>query len=77
MVFSDNLILYTDDRVINLEQTKRRKMMTAKNNTVILKKKSGMHLLRVSDWNGNETYYDTVAKAKTYLGTFGKVIWVD
>lgn len=77
MVFSDNLILYTDDRVINLEQTKRRKMMTAKNNTVILKKKSGMHLLRVSDWNGNETYYDIVAKAKTYLGTFGKVTWVD
>lgn len=77
MVFSDNLILYTDDRVINLEQTKRRKMMTAKNNTVILKKKSGMHLLRVSDWNWNETYYDTVAKVKTYLGTFGKVIWVD
>lgn len=77
MIFSNNLILYTDDRVINLEQTKRRKMMIAKNNTVILKKKSGMHFLRVTDWKGHETYYDTVAKAKPYLGTFGKVKWVD
>lgn len=77
MVFSNNLILYTDDRVINLEQTKRRKMMIAKNNTVILKKKSGMHFLRVTDRKWHETYYDTVAKAKPYLGTFGKVKWVD
>ncbi len=77
MVFSNNLILYTDDRVINLEQTKRRKMMIAKNNTVILKKKSGMHFLRVTGRKWHETYYDTVAKAKPYLGTFGKVKWVD
>ena len=74
---TNNLFLYTEDRVINLEQVKRKKMMTAKNNVAILKKKSGMNFLRVTDRNWNETYYNSLSKAKTYIGNFGKIIWVD
>ena len=70
---TNNLFLYTEDRVINLEQVKRKKMMTAKNNVAILKKKSGMNFLRVTDRNWNETYYNSLSKAKTYIGKFGKI----
>ena len=62
---------------INLEQVKRKKMMTAKNNVAILKKKSGMNFLRVTDRNWNETYYNSLSKAKTYIGSFGKIKCVE
>ena len=52
-------------------------MMTAKNNVAILKKKSGINFLRVTDRNWNETYYNSLSKAKTYIGNFGKIKWVE
>ena len=74
---TNNLFLYTEDRVINLEQVKRKKKKKEKNNVAILKKKSGMNFLRVTDRNWNETYYNSLSKAKTYIGNFGKIKWVE
>lgn len=35
------------------------------------------NFLRVTDRNWNETYYNSLSKAKTYIGDFGKIKWVE
>ena len=75
--FTNNLILFAEDKVINLEETNRKNYLVTKNNVAILKKNAGNHLLRVTDRKYQETYYDSVKKAKPYIGSFGTVKWVD
>ena len=74
--FTDNLILFTENRVINIEETAHKGMLRAKGNTAILKKNSGMHFLRVTNRTYKETYIDSVKKAKPYIGSFGKIKWI-
>ena len=75
--FTNNLILFAEDKVINLEETNRKNYLVTKNNVAILKKNAGNHLLRVTDRKYQETYYDSVKKAKSYIGSFGTAKWVD
>ena len=75
--FTNNLILFAEDKVINLEETNRKNYLVTKNNVAILKKNAGNHLRRVTDRKYQETYYDSVKKAKPYIGSFGTVKWVD
>lgn len=72
----DNLFLYTDDRVINLEQVENTGFLHTEGNTVILKKYSEMNCLRQTNQHGL-FYYNTLEEIQPVIGDFGEILWTN